>query len=112
MSDTVTISFRGQKHMEKKLAAILRALRWTCIPPGPKWSTPAEVSEEIGIKSNSLNRLINRKDCPRFIADRGESGRINRLVLSDNLRAFLNDHTNPNDPRRKPPTPESARGLL
>lgn len=68
----------------------LRARGYSCrLAESGDWTTPGALSRELDMPSSTLAKRLKHPRCPAYIRDIGPTGRLKRLRVSPELRAFL-----------------------
>lgn len=84
---TATIEYTDTDELLRKAVAIVESLGCTVIQE-LHWQTPAEVALAFGLTPSNLTMKLQRYNQP-FPSQRGPSGRILRLHVTERLAAYL-----------------------
>ena len=85
--NTLTIEYSSQRHLERKIKAILLQWGYTIIPKVPKWTTMANFRAEIGCPASTLHKILSDPECPDFPGKHAR--RRHRIVVTPALKQFV-----------------------
>ena len=80
---TVTIQYSDTAQLEAKMRAALRKL------DGFRWMTPGEIAKKTKRPLHSISRSLRSASCPMKEWKTGPSGRVLRVLVSDELLKWL-----------------------
>lgn len=89
--NTITLEYRNQRHLERKVVAMLLQWGYGITPPRAEWVTMRAVQERFRITHPSqLNRLLSDPSCPDFPGkDPSPHRRRHKIVVTPALQKFL-----------------------
>lgn len=87
--NTITISFRSQRHLQRKVVAMLLSWGYTVMPPTARATKMIDLRLELGIPASTLHKLLARPECPPFPGKTANARRRNEIMVTPKLRAWL-----------------------
>lgn len=85
--DTITIGYRNQRHLQRKVRAMLVGWGYTVMSPKVRPVKMITLRLELGIPASTLHKLLKRPDCPPFPGK--DARRRQSVLVTPDLRAWL-----------------------